>query len=509
MARMSQGPCALLLSLLCCLWTATAVAQSRGVVEVADAEKRPTVLYRESHALLIGVGSYSAGWPNLDSIPHEMTRLARMLESQGFHVVTHQDPDSRALRQAFEDFIGSYGLEPENRLLFFFSGHGYTLRDPWGRERGFIVPADTPDPRDDEHGFLRHAVSMDQIMTWARRIVSKHALFMFDSCFSGSVFQARNLPELPPHISDLTREPVRQFITAGKADETVPAQSVFLPAIVDAIEHRLGDLDKDGFVTGVELGMYLRRKVPQHVEQTPQFGKIRDYELSRGDFVFHVAAPARLAKDEAAGSALLVTVDRPASVYVRGKLAGKAGPDNPLSLRGLAPGDAEVRVEAPGYASQTSQVRLTGAQSARLDMALARADAAGNGPTGQGHIRVGDPVLSEWQGEGCLYPATVLEITGHEILVRYAFSAEERVQASRVFPLRHPSDDNLDLNTRVFVKVGSESDRWAPGKIAEKRDGEFLVRLDKGHTCRGEKYHAWATVQHIIVDRSTGRGAPL
>jgi hypothetical protein len=91
---------------------------------------------------------------------------------------------------------------------------------------------------------------------------------------------------MPPHISMLTAEPVRQFITAGSAGEAVPANSVFTPAFIDGLAHGLADLDKDGYITGTELGVYLQGRVPLHVKQTPQFGKINDYELSRGDFVF-------------------------------------------------------------------------------------------------------------------------------------------------------------------------------------------------------------------------------
>jgi len=32
-------------------------------------------------------------------------------------------------------------------------------------------------------------------------------LFLFDSCFSGTVFKARSLPDQPPHITRLTAEP--------------------------------------------------------------------------------------------------------------------------------------------------------------------------------------------------------------------------------------------------------------------------------------------------------------
>ena len=141
----------------------------------------------------------------------------------------------------------------------------------------------------DENAFLRKALSMSQVITWAREIEAKHALFAFDSCFSGTVFKSKALPRVPPHISEITARPVRQFITAGDAGEEVPAKSVFLPSFVRALQGE-ADFTGDGYVTGTELGMYLRDKVISYrTGQTPQYGKIRDPDLDEGDFVFAVS----------------------------------------------------------------------------------------------------------------------------------------------------------------------------------------------------------------------------
>ena len=249
--------------------------------------------YAGSYALVVGMSDYApgTGWGDLESVPGEVARVEGALRAQGFAVVTHLDPDAETLEKAFEDFIENHGYDENHRLLFYVSGHGYTLAGAGGRERGFLVPTDAPNPLRDAPGFRRKALSMAQIVTWAREMTAKHALFLFDSCFSGTVFRTRALPDEPPHIDRLANEPVRQFITAGSANEEVPARSVFTPAFVDALEHRAGDLNGDGYVTGMELGMHLQEKVPRHTEQTPQFGKIQDYELSRGDFVFRVGQP--------------------------------------------------------------------------------------------------------------------------------------------------------------------------------------------------------------------------
>ena len=263
-------------------------AQNRGVGLIfKDRNGGVAGEYTGSRALLIGVSNYTAGWPDLESVPGELEEIEAALSSMGFSVEKVLDPDADQLKDAFEDFIDRYGFNPGDRLLFVFSGHGYTREE--GR-KGYLVPSDAPDPRRDETGFLRKALDMGQILSWARRIEAKHALFLFDSCFSGAIFKTRALPKIPPHIGDLTSKPVRQFITAGGAGEEVPARSVFAPSFVRALRGE-GDINGDGYVTGTELGMHLHDKVVGYrTGQTPQYGKIRDPELDEGDFVFRVAS---------------------------------------------------------------------------------------------------------------------------------------------------------------------------------------------------------------------------
>ena len=51
-------------------------------------------------------------------------------------------------------------------------------------------------------------------------------------------------------------------------------------------------MDRDGYLTGTELGMYLHKKVLSYnTGQTPQYGKIRDPDLDEGDFVFALKSP--------------------------------------------------------------------------------------------------------------------------------------------------------------------------------------------------------------------------
>jgi len=88
-------------------------------------------------------------------------------------------------------------------------------------------------------------------------------------------------------ISNKTANPVRQFISAGGADEPVPDRSIFKEQLIEGLKGE-ADLNGDGYITGTELGEFLQEKIVNYSRdgQHPQYGKIRDPKLDKGDFVF-------------------------------------------------------------------------------------------------------------------------------------------------------------------------------------------------------------------------------
>ena len=267
----------------------TLQAQSRAIrpVNIQIPNEGEVQLYEGSYALVIGVSDYQDNaWVDLDSVGADVKAVRETLEEQGFAVETLMNPTKNRLLNGITDFIDTHGYEQENRLLFYYSGHGHT-QERNGRKFGYLVPVDAPNPFENEKVFYRKSLKMEQVISWSKQIESKHALFVFDSCFSGSVLQSRAIT-VPEDISYLTAKPVRQFISAGSANQTVPSESVFRPLFIRGINGK-ADLDKDGYVTGVELGMYLQKQVPRYqTGQTPQYGKILDPYLDEGNFVFEV-----------------------------------------------------------------------------------------------------------------------------------------------------------------------------------------------------------------------------
>lgn len=252
---------------------------------VIDSKGNQVVLYKESHALIVGISEYSSGWPMLPGVQKDIEQVEFALKENGFEAVVLRNPSHDVLKKAIENFINKYGQEVDNRLLFYFAGHGHTLKLSYGEDMGYFVPADAPHPEKDKTGFLAKGLNMELVQVYAKQIQSKHALFIFDSCFSGSFFSISR--SVPDNISYKTSQPVRQFITSGSANEEVPDKSIFREQFIAALRGE-GDLDRDGYVTGTELGEFLQKNVINYSQgsQHPQYGKMRNPRLDKGDFVF-------------------------------------------------------------------------------------------------------------------------------------------------------------------------------------------------------------------------------
>lgn len=246
-------------------------------------------LYEQSHALVIGISDYSNGWPDLPGVKNDIDAVKTTFELHGFNVVTKENLSKEQMDEAFSEFISQYGQVENARLVIYFAGHGHTIKTSYGDKLGYIVPANAPNPNQNPAAFQKAALEMAQIEIYAKRIQSKHVLFLFDACFSGNLFAiSRSVPEA---ISYKTSMPVRQFITSGDENETVPDKSIFKQQLVMALTSKFADANNDGYLTGTELGEYLFNNVVNYSYNTqhPQYGKIRHPQLDKGDFVFSIS----------------------------------------------------------------------------------------------------------------------------------------------------------------------------------------------------------------------------
>ncbi len=270
----------------------TAAEQATGKVVVPDNTGDAFELYSGSYALLLGVWDYR-DIGRLSQIPSELDSVADALEAHGFEVTLAYPENKRELKLIADDFIDKYGHNQKNRILFFYSGHGFSHKD-----KGYLLMKDAPPVvLDSEQGplsedFHRTALTMNQVMTWATDMQAKHAMFMFDSCFAGTIFGTRTTSQPLSAVDfnvDAVDHQARLFITAGSATEEVPAKSDFVPAFVETISKQgtEADINRDGYVTGDEIGLYIKDSIQRLGRQTPQVGKYPP-QYSKGDIVFEI-----------------------------------------------------------------------------------------------------------------------------------------------------------------------------------------------------------------------------
>ena len=264
-------------------------AASRGItVQLRASEAKNAAvtgeyqMYKESYALVVGIDAYTEGWPRLSNAVKDAELIAAALEEKGFDVELHRNLDSDALLQVFKRFFILKGEKPDARLFVWFAGHGATVDG-----EGYLVPADAPIISEGA-SFKFSSLALRDFGTYMRQSSSKHVYAVFDSCFAGTVFSAqRALP--PAAITRATTLPVRQFLTSGDADQTVSDDGQFRDLFIRAIRgEERSDANADGYLTASELGMYLGDRVTNLTEsaQTPRYGKLRDRDFDRGDFVF-------------------------------------------------------------------------------------------------------------------------------------------------------------------------------------------------------------------------------
>jgi hypothetical protein len=125
---------------------------------------------------------------------------------------------------------------------------------------------------------------------------AKHLLSVFDSYFPGTIFTLRSAAA-PTAIDLKTTKPVRQFLTSGDPGQTVRDDGSFRKLFLRAIRgDNRADVNKDGYVTGDELGLYLSQEVTQLSEtaQTPRLGRLQDVRFNEDHFVFAASNPASL-----------------------------------------------------------------------------------------------------------------------------------------------------------------------------------------------------------------------
>ncbi len=336
------------------------VSADRKPLETGDAQLAGAALYRDSHALIIGIDQYQR-WPRLQHAGRDARAMQETLQTRfGFRaenvkLLLDGEATRANILRALNKLSGKE-LRRDDRVFVFFAGHGSTRKLPSGREVGYVIPVDAG--LDD---LQTDAIAMPQLQELGEALPAKHALFVIDACYSGlGLTRGGGASNNNNFIRDNARRLGRQMMTAGGTDQQVAddgpgGHSVFTWTLLQALAGK-ADLNGDGLITATELAAYVAPAVSAVAHQTPAFGSLPGSE--GGEFVFELASAQEQALSgdsgqlDAQASALAKRLDEakaaaqaPTAKAVQVKLQGLDGKEVAIAAP-TAKVDAGARVTA-------------------------------------------------------------------------------------------------------------------------------------------------------------------
>ena len=289
----------------------------------------PATSWAENQALLIGINRYENVNPPLKGSEVDVENIKNLALNQlGFkesqvHTLEDEQATKEMILQAIKEHLIAK-TKPNDRVLFYFSGHGFQIKDEDNDESkdGLDETLVTHDAgRDKKTGAFVNMISDDELGDLLDSIDDRQVTVIIDSCHSGTItrgFTSRGLgkrtsstptsrPDSVPastyleksiqdsvpatfkSFKDVTDNPVYQqhrqeepfitstgnrivwsAVTAGQkalVDFTgKKIQGVFTRWFIDGLVNKNADQDGNGRVSNVELLTYTREKSAWHCQ---------------------------------------------------------------------------------------------------------------------------------------------------------------------------------------------------------------------------------------------------
>lgn len=222
----------------------------------------------KSVAFLVGVSDY-ANNTNFKDLPFVETDLKQMkdllLNKCGFDTVymVKNVAVNAGLIENYMMNIFHNELNEQDRLLFYFSGHG----KDFSGNTGYMCFSKASGAFDTDN-----YVAINRSQEWSKAIPAKHILFIYDCCASGLAFTPKapsNTNNLQQLIESFSGNGSRNVITAGTAEEETFGSdnySLLTKALITTLEDAKL-YQEDGFLTVNKLFGEVDTKVRRLAEQ--------------------------------------------------------------------------------------------------------------------------------------------------------------------------------------------------------------------------------------------------
>ncbi|MEL7243107.1 MAG: caspase family protein [Cyanobacteria bacterium J06573_2] len=269
-------------------------------------------MFSRNLAFIIGINNYKNGISPLKTAVNDAKKLVEILrEKHNYQVWVCLDEAATLsnLNQFIEKTLPE-NVTKDDRLLFYFAGHGVALNGDDGPQ-GYLIPQDAKQGDTDSY------LPMTKLHDALSNLKCRHFLGIFDCCFSGAFrwSSTRDLLTTPEVIHKerydrFITDAAWQILTSSASDQKaldnfkldtergqVGEHSPFAAALLEALEGEAdcyppaknGKPAGDGVITATELYLYLRDRVEiptekSNLRQTPGIWCLNKHD--KGEYIF-------------------------------------------------------------------------------------------------------------------------------------------------------------------------------------------------------------------------------
>ncbi len=249
------------------------MSENRALGGLEDSPK-DTIKHGKNHLFAIGINTYQKFTPLLNAVK-DVEDIAKVLsEDYSFDsilLLSDQDATKDNIIDKLDGLRRS--VAPEDKLLIYYSGHGFTDND-----RGFWIPVDAEPDR--VSSYIANAEVHDIIQF----IKARHILLISDSCFSGSLLVRDVASDMGGAFDDWDRNPSRYaFISGGGvvSDGKPGENSPFAGGIIKQLRD-----NEENAINICRLADQVTQEIRYNYRQQAEVSPIFEVGHKGGQFVF-------------------------------------------------------------------------------------------------------------------------------------------------------------------------------------------------------------------------------